>query len=144
MNIGEKRGTLTTEAIQVLLKAAVDRAQELDIKVHISVMDSAADLAGWISCAGAPRIAATTAHRKSFTAVNTGMSTSQWKTYTAAAPDEERKIVESIEGYISADGGIPVIEDGILLGGIGVSGASQEADEDVAQAAVRALEAASR
>ena len=53
-------------------------------------------------------------------------------------------IGESIEGYISADGGIPVIEDGILLSGIGVSGASQEADEDVAQAAVRALEAASR
>lgn len=143
MKVSEKRGTLTTKAIQVLLEAAISRARELDIKVHISVMDSSANLAGWITCAGAPRIAATTAHRKSFTAVNTEMSTAEWKAYTANAPDEERKIVESIDGYISADGGVPVIEDGILLGGIGVSGASQEADEDVAQAAVRALWASS-
>ncbi len=139
MKISETRGTLTTEAIQTMLDAAIARAKELDIKVHISIMDSAADLAGWITCEGAPRIAATTAHRKSFTAVNTGMPTSAWKIYTASVPDEERKIVESIEGYISADGGVPIIENGILLGGIGVSGASQEADEDVAQTAVRAL-----
>ena len=32
-----------------------------------------------------------------------------------------------------------VIEDGVLLGGIGVSGANQEADEDCARAAVAAL-----
>ena len=143
MKISEKRGTLTTEAIQAMLDAAIARARELDIKVHISVMDSSANLAGWITCAGAPVIAATTARRKSFTAVNTGMPTSEWKAYTSSVPDEERMIVESIEGYISADGGLPVIEDGIVLGGIGVSGASQEADEDVAQAAVRALAAKS-
>ena len=141
MKISETRGTLSTEAIQILLDTALARTKELNIKVHISIMDSSADLAGWITCAGAPRIAATTARWKSFTAVNTGMSTAEWKTYTASVPDEERRIVESIEGYISADGGLPIIEDGILLGGIGVSGASQEADEDVAQTAVRALKA---
>ncbi len=139
MKLSAKRGTLTTEATQALLDAAVRRARELDIKVHISVMDSSANLVGWLTCEGAPRIAATTAQRKSFTAVNTGMPTAEWKAYTASVPEEERKMVDSIEGYISADGGLPIIEDGIVLGGIGVSGASQEADEDVAQAAIRAI-----
>ena len=139
MKLSAKRGTLTTEAVQALLDAAARRAKELDVKIHISVMDSSANLVGWLSCEGAPRIAATTAHRKSFTAVNTGMATSEWKAYTASAPKEEQKIVESIEGYIAADGGLPILEDGLVLGGIGISGASQEIDEDVAQAALRAL-----
>ena len=139
MIIHAKRGTLTTEATQALHDAAAARARELDIRVHIAVMDSSADLVGWLSFEGAPRIAATTARRKAFTAVNTGMPTSQWKAYVESIPDEERRIIDSIDGYIGADGGLPVLDDGILLGGIGISGESQEADEEVAQAALRAL-----
>lgn len=144
MMLGVPRGTLTTETVQALLDAAADRARALDIRVHISVMDSSANTVGWLSFEGAPRLAAITAERKSFTAVQTGMPTSDWKAYTSSAPPEEQKIVDSLPEYISADGGLPVLEDGVLLGGIGVSGASQEADEDVAQYAVQAVGAQSR
>jgi uncharacterized protein GlcG (DUF336 family) len=144
MKLGVVRGTLTTETVQALLDAAAERARELDIKVHISIMDSSAESVGWLSFEGAPRLAATTARRKSFTAVNTAMPTSQWKAYTSNAPAEEQKIVDSIPDYIAADGGLPVVEDGVLLGGIGISGASQEADEDVAQHAVKAVGATTR
>jgi uncharacterized protein GlcG (DUF336 family) len=139
MQVGIPRATLSTEAIETLLRAAAARARELEIRVHIAIMDSAADLVGFLTCEGAPRIAATTARQKAFTAVNTGMPTEQWKAYVESIPAEETKIIDRLEGYIAARGGLPVIEAGQVLGGIGVSGADQDRDEDVARSAVAAL-----
>ena len=139
MQVGVPRATLSTEAIETLLHAAAARARELEIRVHIAVMDAAADLVGFLSCEGAPRIAATTARQKAFTAVNTGMPTEEWKAYVESIPAEEAKIIDRLEGYIAARGGLPVIESGQVLGGIGVSGADQDRDEDVARSAVAAL-----
>ena len=102
-------------------------------------MDSAADLVGFVSCDGAPRIAATTARHKAFTAVNTGMPTREWARYLESIPASELRIIDKIDGYIGADGGFPIVEDGLLLGGIGVSGADQERDVACALAALDAL-----
>ena len=140
MKSGAPRATLTTEATERLLAAASARARALGIRVHIAVMDSAAELVGWLTFEGAPRIAAHTARAKAFTAVNTGMSTLAWKQYVESIPASEQAIIDKIDGYIAADGGYPVIEAGLLLGAIGVSGADQERDADVATAALAALE----
>ena len=137
MKNGAPRATLSTNAIAQLLQGALDRATELDVAIHVAIMDSAADMVGFVSCEGALRIAAETARRKAFTAVNTGMSTLAWGAYVGSIPDDERRIIDSIEGYIGADGGFPLYEDGLLLGGIGLSGADQERDADIARAALQ-------
>ena len=135
------RATLTTEAIETLLQAATRRAKELDIRIHIAITDTSAELVGFLSFEGAPKLAATTARHKAFTAVATGMSTLEWKQYTDSIPAEEQKIIDGVEGYIAADGGLPVVEQGLVLGGIGISGADQERDADVAHFALAALDA---
>jgi uncharacterized protein GlcG (DUF336 family) len=134
------RATLSTEAIETLLTAGLARARELDIRIHIAIADSAGELVGFVSCEGAPRLAATTARHKAFTAVHTGMSTLQWKQYTDTIPDDEMKIIDKVDGYIAADGGYPIREGDLLLGGIGASGADQERDADVALRAIEALD----
>ncbi len=139
MPAGAPRATLTTEATEKLLAAATAKSRELGIRVHIAVMDSAALIVGWISFEGAPRIAAQTARAKAFTAVNTGMSTLAWKHYVESIPASELRIIDKLEGYIAADGGFPIVENGLVLGGIGVSGADQERDAAVARAAIAAL-----
>jgi len=139
MQISAPRATLSVEAIQRMLDAAVARSRELGIRVHIAIMDASAELAGWISFDGAPRLAAHTARGKAFTAVHTGMSTRKWGDYVASIPAEEQQIIHGIGGYIGADGGFPVISGGMVLGGIGVSGASQALDADVARAALAAI-----
>lgn len=139
MAIGVPRATLSVDAIQTLLNAAVARAKALNVRVHISIMDSTAALAGFISFEGAPRIAEVTANRKAFTAVNTRMPTHEWEAYLAGIPASELKIIDSIPGYVAARGGYPIFEDGLLLGGIGISGANQEIDGDIAESALRAL-----
>lgn len=133
------RKTLSTEAIETLLRASIARARELDIRVHIAITDSSAEIVGFFSCEGAPRIAATTARHKAFTAVQTGMPTKDWKAYLDTIPTDERGIIDKIEGYIGADGGYPIYDDGILCGGIGISGADQARDADVALKAIEAL-----
>jgi glc operon protein GlcG len=133
------RATLSTDAIETLLVTGLARARELDIRVHVAVSDSAGDLVGFVSCEGAPRLAATTARHKAFTAVNTGMATLEWKQYTDSIPAEELKIIDKVDGYIAADGGYPIYEGDLLLGAIGVSGADQERDADVALCAIKAL-----
>jgi uncharacterized protein GlcG (DUF336 family) len=139
MKISEPRATLSIDAIQAMLNAAVARAKELNVKLHITIMDHAGNLAGFISFPGTPRIAETTANRKAFTAVNTGLPTHQWEAYVNSIPASELKIIDSIPGYVAARGGFPIIENGLVLGGIGVSGANQEIDGDVARAALAAI-----
>ena len=139
MQISEARATLSIDAIQAMLNAAVARSKALGVKLHITILDHAGNLAGFISFPGAPRIAETTANRKAFTAVNTGMPTGQWEAYVNSRPASEQKIIDSIPGYVAAKGGHPIVKDGLVLGGIGVSGADQERDEDVALAALRAI-----
>ena len=139
MQISEPRATLSIDAIQAMLNAAVARSKELGVKLHITILDHAGNLAGFISFPGTPRIAETTANRKAFTAVNTGMPTGQWEAYVNSIPQSELKIIDSIPGYVAARGGYPIIQDGMVLGGIGVSGANQEIDGDVAESALRAI-----
>ena len=133
------RKTLSTEAIETLLRVAIARARELDIRVHIAITDSSSEIVGFFSCEGAPRIAATTARQKAFTTVQTGMPTKDWKAYLDTIPADERGIIDKIDGYIAADGGYPIYDDGILCGGIGISGADQARDADVAVKAIEAL-----
>lgn len=139
MPAGAPRATLTTEATERLVAAAAAKSRELGIHVHIAVMDSAALLVGWLSFEGAPRIAAHTAREKALAAVNTGMSTLAWKRYVESIPASEQAILAKLDGTIAADGGYPVVENGLLLGAIGVSGADQERDACVAKAAIAAL-----
>jgi uncharacterized protein GlcG (DUF336 family) len=139
MRAGAPRATLTTEATEKLVAAAATSARALGIRVHIAVLDSAAQLVGWLSFEGAPPIAAHTARDKAFTAVSTGMSTLAWKHYLECLPAGEQRIIGRIDGYIAADGGYPVLEGGLVLGAIGVSGADQERDAMVAKAALGAL-----
>jgi len=142
MQIAAARATLTVDAVQRMLDAAVARSRELGIRVHIAIMDSSAELVGWLSFDGAPRIAAHTARDKAYTAVQTGMSTAEWGAYVASCPEDERQIIHAIRGYIGADGGFPVRHHGLVLGGIGISGATQALDADVARAALAAIGAA--
>jgi uncharacterized protein GlcG (DUF336 family) len=143
MQISTPRATLTTEAILALLNAAVARAKALDVRIHVAVCDSAARRVGFVTMDGALPIAATTAERKAFTSANMNMSTGQWTDYVNSLLPGEQKIVDAIEGYVAARGGFPVRQGGMLLGSVGISGASQEIDADIGHAALAAIGAES-
>ena len=59
--------------------------------------------------------------------------------YVNSILESELKIIDSIDAYVATKGGYPVVEDGCVLGGIGISGANQEIDVDIAEAMLAAI-----
>ena len=142
MEIAAPRATLTVDACLRLLEAALAHGRARGHRIWVAVADGAGELMGFIGCEGAPRISAQVAIDKAFTAVATGQPTSAWKAYFLSAPEEEREIVRRFPRYVAAEGGHPVVRGGLVVGGIGVSGATQAIDEECARTALAALAAA--
>jgi uncharacterized protein GlcG (DUF336 family) len=72
------------------------------------------------------------AEDKAYTAFATRMKTAKWKAYVYSVLEDDRQVMMSQPGFIAASGGAPILVDGIVAGGIGVSGAGQQEDEDLA------------
>jgi uncharacterized protein GlcG (DUF336 family) len=139
MQIAVARGTLSVEACLHLLEAALAHGRAQGHRIWVAVTDASGELMGFVGCDGAPRVSAQVAIDKAFTAVATGRPTSEWKAYFLAAPDEEREIVRRFPRYVPAEGGHPIVHGGLVVGGLGVSGATQAIDEDCARAALASL-----
>jgi uncharacterized protein GlcG (DUF336 family) len=126
---------LTTEIIQRVLGAAVSRASAIKVPMGISVVDAGGNLVGFIKMDG------TFAHTN---------HTSFAKAYTAASlrrPTHETGIPEAIlaelasttQGRLtSLPGGVPLVLDGRVIGGVGVGGGNAQEDLDVAKAGAAA------
>ena len=139
MEIAAPRATLTVDACLRVLQAALAHGREQGHRIFVAVADASGELMGFIGCDGAPRISARVAIDKAFTAVATGQPTSAWKAYLLSAPEEEREIIRRFPRYIGADGGHPIVHAGQVIGGIGVSGANQQVDEECARGGLAAL-----
>ncbi len=144
MEISAPRATLTVDACLLLLEAALAHGRAQGHRIWVAVTDSAGELMGFVGCDGAPRISAQVAIDKAFTAVATGQPTSAWKAYLLSAPEEEREIIRRFPRYIGAEGGHPILHEGLVIGGIGVSGANQQIDEACARAGLAAIGTAPR
>jgi uncharacterized protein GlcG (DUF336 family) len=142
MEIAAPRATLTVDACLRVLEAALAHGRAKGCAIWVAVADGAGELIGFVGCEGAPRISAQVAIDKAFTAVATGRPTSAWKTWLLSAPEEEREIARRFPRYVGADGGHPIVHRGLVIGGIGVSGASQALDEECARAGLAAIGAA--
>jgi len=76
-------------------------------------------------------------------AIGKGKTAVNFKRPTKALEDlivGGRQVFMAVEGITPLQGGLPVIVDGKLIGGVGVSGVMSSQDEQVAQAAVKVLE----
>ena len=139
MQIAAPRATLTVDACLRVLEAALSHGRAQGHRIWVAVADASGELMGFIGCDGAPRISSRVAIDKAFTAGATGRPTSVWKAYLLSAPEEEREIIRQFPRYIGAEGGHPIVHEGLVIGGIGVSGANQEVDEECARAGLAAI-----
>ena len=139
MKLSEPKGTITGVAVLKILEGALGCAQAEGFDVFIAVTDGAGRPTGLLGTENAAYISRQISSDKAFTAAVTGMPTADWKAYVESIPDEERRIIDGQPGYIAAAGGLPIIVDGLVVGGVGVSGANQEVDEACARAGLAAI-----
>jgi glc operon protein GlcG len=128
----DKRYSITGAAALRILNRVFEQANAGGKAIFVAVVDGTGALVGLLAHEKVPAICRQICQDKAFTAYATKMKTSAWKAYVYSTPQEERDLMLRQPGYIAASGGCPIIIDGVVAGAVGVSGAGQQEDEDLA------------
>lgn len=129
---------LTAALTQQALAAALDHATALGVQVTVCVVDPGGHAKALLRMDGAPYHSVTFALDKAGTAAGFGMATDQWAQRLADRPHLLHGLAGR-QGFIPVGGGAPLVWQGEILGAIGVSGAKEDQDGQIAQAGVAAL-----
>ena len=138
LSVAVPQSVVSAEAVSVALEAAVAKAAELGVKINVAVADSGGNLSGFLRMPGAFVQSIDIAIDKAYTAAGFGFSTKDWM--KLIGHDDGMKFGFSARPRLVVfGGGLPLRVNGELIGGIGVSGASEEQDEVCARAALDAI-----
>jgi uncharacterized protein GlcG (DUF336 family) len=128
---------ISAQATQIALQGAVAHAESLGIVVNVAVTDAGGVLAGFLRMPGAFLHSVEIAIDKAYTAASFGFPTSAWP--GIFAQEEALRMGLGVRPrLVSIGGGLPIVDDGARIGGIGVSGGSAEQDEACARAGLAA------
>jgi len=130
---------ITLERAQHAVQAAVAEAQKRGWKLNVAVLDSGANLVGFARMDGAFTQSIDTSLMKAKTAASYGIPTGD-----IAAGIDLKLAIATRGKRINLPGGLPIIVDGHVIGGIGVGSGTGEQDKQVANAALAALPGARR
>ena len=134
----EKR-SITLDLALKLVEGAVKKAKEMVKAFVIAVVDESGTLKAFLRMDNAPYISVQVAMNKAYTAAGFGIPTHQWYDMLKGDPALQLGAPCEIERLVIFGGGYPIVVDGKVVGGIGVSGGSAEEDMKVAQAALEYL-----
>lgn len=126
---------ISLDRAEAVVSAAVAEAKKHDWKMNVAVVDSGDNLVAFARMDGAQLASIAVAQGKARTAATFRRETKAFE----SAIQEGRLYTLSVPGVTAARGGIPLIEDGKLIGAIGVSGGAGSQDEVCAKAGVAAL-----
>ena len=118
-----------------LVTAALERAAALNLTVAAAVADSSGELVCFRRMDDTQLGSTDVAILKARCAVRFKRSTTEWAVRARDNPG-----ILGIPGVIAVLGGIPLVRDEKIIGGIGVSGALPEQDDECARAGVEALQ----
>ena len=129
--------TLTLAEAERILQAAKAKAEELGIKLSISVVDPRGDLIAMVRMDGAPWRTGPVSQGKAFASASFGRTSGEM----AGADNAVIRSLIMMEGgrLIPHQGAVPIRKDGELVGAVGGSGAPSEKDEEACLAGVAAL-----
>jgi glc operon protein GlcG len=126
---------LNLPAIKLMVAAAEAKASELRVEVTICVVDESGNLLFLQKADGAPLNTIAFAQKKARHAAF-------YKAPSKEGADALKKgnvDVLAFPDFFPNQGGLPILVDGQILGGIAASGARSEIDEAIAQAAIDSL-----
>jgi uncharacterized protein GlcG (DUF336 family) len=130
---------LTLKEAQALIAAAETRADEIGQPMNIAVVDAGGNLVAHARQDGAWIGSVDISINKAWTARAFDIQTKDLG--DNAQPQQQFYGIHATNGgkVIIFAGGVPLKRDGVVIGGLGVSGGSGEQDQTVAEAALAAL-----
>ncbi|MBW9113645.1 heme-binding protein [Rhizobium cauense] len=126
---------LTHKAAILVLNAAIETAEAMGVPQCIAVVDEGCNLMAFARMDGSRVLSIESATRKAMTAATTGQPTG------GISADKALLLAEATSGRMTnLLGGLPLIVDAQIVGGIGVGSGTGEQDLEIAKAAVHFLE----
>ena len=131
---------LTLKAATTLMKAAKAAARAGGVAISVAVCDSGGQLIAFERMDGADLVTIRLAQDKAWTALVNRMPTRDLGPLVQPGAEFYGYITIAGGRTIVFAGGMPLERDGILVGGVGVSGGSSEQDQEIVDAALAALD----
>ena len=131
--------TLKLEQVQAAMKAMMDKGQQTpDAPVAMAIVDSAGNLEAYAKMDNLRMFSRRHALRKAYTAAIMGGDTGA---NAERMHSQGRSISELGDSNLThGQGGLVIMKDGVILGGIGVGGyPSGQADEDLSRVGLEAM-----
>lgn len=130
---------LKLDQVQGAMKVMMERVQATsNTPVCLAIVDSAGNLEAFAKMDNARLFTRRHAVRKAYTAAVLGINTTAWEQRMTSIG---HSVSENGDPMITYEqGGVVIIKDGAILGGIGVGGLSgRNADEDLAKIGLEAM-----
>ena len=136
----EEPPTLTLALAEQFLDAAKAEALKQGWTMSFAVVDVSGRQVALIRMDGARWMTTQVAQAKAFTAATFRRSSAAVEELAEQRPDLFQSLTQLIdEPMLLAGGGLPIIIEGILLGGVGASGGTEAEDIDCAQVGLDAI-----
>ena len=126
---------LTLDDADRMVKAAIAKAKETNINLSAAVCDAGGHLLAFNRMEGCIWISAMVAQGKAVVAAGFGRPSGE----ISADSPVMQSILASHGGMIPAQGAVPIIQHGLIVGAIGGSGGTAQQDEECARAGLEAL-----
>ena len=133
--------TISATAAQRIVAAGLAKADELGAPSTVAVLDASGVLKALARGDSSPLMSVDLSQRKAYTAVAAGGVPSNGLFEFATQVPALMATLPHQPGMALLGGGVPLVEDGALIGAVGVSGGSMDQDVEIAEAAAAALEA---
>lgn len=139
MALSVNQALIGWDAAATAARAAATHAQTLGAPVNVAVVDASGVLAAFLRMPGAPLHSVDIAIDKAYTAVSFGLPTHLWAEALQSHSAAVREGIVLRPRFVAFGGGLPIVEAGQRIGGIGVSGGTEDQDHAIAQAGLAAL-----
>jgi len=127
---------ITLERAQIAAHAAMAEANRRGWAMNIAIVDSGANLVTFVRMDNAPLASITIAEHKARTSAKFRRPT---KVLEDLIQKPEFHYLLTLDDVIASRGGIPLIEDGRLIGAIGCSGGTSSQDEAVCNVGAKTI-----
>jgi glc operon protein GlcG len=122
---------ISLEQAQAVIQAAVAEARKRNWKMNVAVADSGGNLVAFQRMDGAMLASIQIAEHKARAAVTFRRPT---KVFEDGIQLMHLNYLLAFDGIIASRGGIPLIDEGVIIGAIGCSGGTDSQDEVVSEA----------
>jgi glc operon protein GlcG len=125
---------VSSKEAYALIAKAVEEAEKINKPIAIAVAGPEGELISFLRMDGANAASSQIAQSKAYTSARDNKSTREQGEFMRSQHREQGYWTDArITGF---GGGLPIIQNGKVIGAVGVSGLSEEDDEQVAKAAI--------